>query len=234
MTRVFRIQNLEEAESLRPLIVAMWPVDGKPVEYKIDPQRDLMLSIHDASPMVSIGKQPFAENELPGDSIIATAKSAAEIQKRLDEVTAENQQLRVDKDGLATEVERLTSVAAEHKPAEDSELSAQLAQALADNKVLAEAYEKRFEELKAAEAERDQARNDATAAVSHSAELQNQIDALTAQLHAIEPPPPPVNTDQAKPLDRMNKDELVAEANRRGIVPGEADTKAQIIAKLQG
>lgn len=210
MTRVFRIQNLEEAESLRPLIVAMWPVDGKPVEYKIDPQRDLMLSIHDASPMVSIGKQPFAENELPGDSIIATAKSAAEIQKRLDEVTAENQQLRVDKDGLATEVERLTSVAAEHKPAEDSELSTQLTQALADNKVLAEAYEKRFEELKAAEAK--------------NSELDRQI----AELKALNPPKP----SQA-PLDEMTNEQLKVFASEVGVEVKDSMTKAEMIDAIK-
>ena len=228
MTRTVRIQNLQPAESIQPLIVALHQIAGPPTEFKVDPQREVIVSIHDNAPMISIGKQPIAESDLPSETVLATARGAAELQERLDAMQAENQQLRVDKDILAAEVERLTSVAAEHKPAEDSELSAQLAQALADNKVLAEAYEKRFEELKVSEEKN-------AALKQENYDYAERIDALTNELHAIQPPPPSVNEQEAppKPLDKMNKAELLAEAKARGVEVDEALTKAEIIAKLQ-
>lgn len=47
--------------------------------------------------------------------------------------------------------------------------------------------------------------------------------------------PPSVNEQEAppKPLDKMNKAELLAEAKARGVEVDESLTKAEIIAKLQ-
>ena len=98
MTRLVRIQNMQPAESLQPLIAALHSVAGTPTEFKIDPQREVFIAIHDNAPMISIGKQPIAESDLPSDTVLATARSAAGLQEQLDGMRAENQQLRVDKD----------------------------------------------------------------------------------------------------------------------------------------
>lgn len=220
MTRVVRIQNMEQAESHRTLIIAHWPLDGKPSQMTLDPQRELTLAVHDAAPMISIGKAPLSEDALPSDSIIETAKTAAQFEQQVMGLQAENQTLRADKDRLAEEVARLQTAAAEHKPAEDNELSARIVQLQSDNKVLAEAYEKRFDELKAAEADRD----------AYAA----RIDALTAELQALQPPAPAVNLEAPAPVDpqSVTKAQLLDEAAARGIEVDASATKADIAAVI--
>lgn len=203
MTRVIRIQNMEQADSCRPLIIARWPAKGAPFTLTLDPQREVTLSIHDGEPLVSIAKQA------PGEEIAATItdtlKGADELEAKLLAVEAENQSLRADKDRLAAEVERLTAAAAERKPGEgDDDLAAQLAQALSDNKILADAYEKRFEELKAAEAK-------------------------IAELQAATPAPLP--TPEVK-LESLTKAQLIDLATKRGIAFNPNGTKAELIAAL--
>lgn len=152
MTRVVRIQNMEQEGSHKTLIVALHTIAGKPSEMKVDPQREIQIAIHDGAPMISIGKQHISEDEMPSDTVIAQARSASGLQERIDLLEAENQQARADKDQLATEVERLTRAAAEHKP-EGTDLTAKELEELRSNHTtLAEAYDKRFEEMKTAEA----------------------------------------------------------------------------------
>lgn len=54
---------------------------------------------------------------------------------------------------------------------------------------------------------------------------------LLSEVKAPEKAPAPA--ENGKPLEKMNKDELTAEAEKRGVAIEDGDTKAQILEKLQ-
>lgn len=243
MTRVIKIQNMEQEGSHRTLIIALHQIDGAPVEQKLDPQREMTLAIHDGAPMISIGKAPIAESDLPSETVIATARSAAGLQEQLDAALAENQQGRADREQLASELERLTKAAAEHKP-EGTDLTAKELEELRSNHTtLAQAYDKRFEELKASEARNaelsDQLAKLAEAGKSVGGGVQSEGTQPGSE-HSKTPAPTIVGmpdlgdgtTEESKPLGAMNKGELVEEAGRRGVEIEDGAKKADVRAAL--
>jgi hypothetical protein len=220
MTRMFLVQNLEEEGSIRPLIATHWPAEGKPYSIKVDPQRALTVALHKGLPLVSIGTEVIPEDALPGEHLIETAKTAAQLEQRISGFEAENQQLRADKDRLAGEVERLKDAIASHDPlagADESTL-------VIEHSTLTAAHNKAIDDLRAAEAQRD-------AANARVAELEEQLATATgATLSGAQPPAEP----QAIALEDLTKAELLEHAKLiGGIDVDDGMRKADIIEAIR-